>query len=168
MASQITGLSILFISQLMQTNCKKTHHLKVSSTDSLKRKSPSDRWIPLARGQLPGKILHASRLLWMVITQVTHVFYLFIHGSDSNLYHYKGIDYSEVIVDTMASQITSLTIVYSTLYSGGDERKHHLTQKMFPFDDVIMKKILAITTISTRRSDVYSLSRMNGKFNSLM
>ena len=32
--------------------------------------------------------------------------------------------YSDVIMDTMASQITSLTIVYSTVYSGADERKH--------------------------------------------
>ena len=61
----------------------------------------------------------------------------------------------------MASQITSLTIVYSTVYSGADQRKHHsseslafvrgihrgpvnsphkwpVTRKMFPFDDVIM------------------------------
>ena len=27
-------------------------------------------------------------------------------------------------MDAMASQITSLTIVYSTLYSGADQRKH--------------------------------------------
>ena len=62
---------------------------------------------------------------------------------------------------TMMSQITSLTIVYSTVYSGADQRKHQssaslafvrgiqrgpvnsphkwpVTRKMFPFDDVIM------------------------------
>ena len=62
---------------------------------------------------------------------------------------------------TMASQITTLTIVYSTVYSGADQRKHQtsvspafvrgihrwheysphkwsVTRKMFPFDDVIM------------------------------
>ena len=61
----------------------------------------------------------------------------------------------------MASQITSLTIVYSTVYSGADQRKHQrsaslalvrgfhrwpgnsphkgpVTRKMFPFDDVII------------------------------
>ena len=61
----------------------------------------------------------------------------------------------------MASQITSLTIVYSTVYSATDQRKHQspaslafvngihqwpvnfphkglVTRKMFPFDDVIM------------------------------
>ena len=31
---------------------------------------------------------------------------------------------SDVIMNTMASQITSLTIVYSTVYSGADQRKH--------------------------------------------
>ena len=62
---------------------------------------------------------------------------------------------------TMASQITSLTIVYSTVYSGADQRKHQssaslafvrgihrgpvnsphkwpVTRKIVPFDDVIM------------------------------
>ena len=32
--------------------------------------------------------------------------------------------YSDIIMDTMASQITSLAIVYSTGYSGADQRKH--------------------------------------------
>ena len=64
-------------------------------------------------------------------------------------------------MDTMASQITSLTIVYLTVYSDADQRKHQssaslafvrgihrwpvisphkwpVTRKMFPFDDVIM------------------------------
>ena len=55
---------------------------------------------------------------------------------------------------TMASQITSLTIVYSTVYSGVDQRKHQsfaslsfvrgihrwpVTRKMFPLDDIIMQ-----------------------------
>ena len=69
--------------------------------------------------------------------------------------------YGDVIMGTMASQITSLTIVYSTVYSGADQRKHQssaslvfargihrgpvnsshkwlVTRKMFPFDDVIV------------------------------
>ena len=32
--------------------------------------------------------------------------------------------YNDVIMSTMTSQITSLTIVYSTVYSGADQRKH--------------------------------------------
>ena len=68
--------------------------------------------------------------------------------------------YNDVIMGAMASQITTLTIVCSTVYSGADERKHQsstslafvlgihrwpmnsplkwpVTRKMFPFNDVI-------------------------------
>ena len=34
------------------------------------------------------------------------------------------IHYNDVTMGSMASQITSLTIVYSTIYSGADHRKH--------------------------------------------
>ena len=73
--------------------------------------------------------------------------------------------YSDIIMGAIASQITSLTIVYSTFYSGADQRKHQssaslafvrgihrwpvtsphkgpVTRKMFSFDDVIMKSSL--------------------------
>ena len=69
--------------------------------------------------------------------------------------------YNDVMISTMASQISSLTIVYWSLYSGGVQRKHQSsaslafvrrihrwpvnsshkepgTRKMFPCDDVIM------------------------------
>ena len=69
--------------------------------------------------------------------------------------------YDDVIMRAMASQITSLTIVYSIVYPGADQSKHQssaslafvwgihrrpvnsphkwpVTRKMFPFDDVIM------------------------------
>ena len=69
--------------------------------------------------------------------------------------------YIDVIMSTMASQITSLMIVYSSIYWGTDQRKHQssaslafvwgihwgpvnsphkwpVTRKMFPLDDVIM------------------------------
>ena len=71
------------------------------------------------------------------------------------------LHYSDVIMGMVASQITSLTIVYSTVYSGADQRKHQssaslafvrgihrgpvnslhkwpVTRKMFPFNDNIM------------------------------
>ena len=41
-----------------------------------------------------------------------------IEVSDGLNYHYNG-----VIMDAMASQITNLTIIYSTIYSGADQRK---------------------------------------------
>ena len=46
----------------------------------------------------------------------------FVHTEDAGenqLYHYR-----DVMMDTMASQITSLTIVFSTVYAGADQRKH--------------------------------------------
>ena len=69
---------------------------------------------------------------------------------------------NDIIMGAIASQITSLTIVYSIIYSDADQRKHQssaslafvrgihrgpvnslhkwpVTRKMFPFDDVIMK-----------------------------
>ena len=36
-----------------------------------------------------------------------------------------GVHYCDVIMFAMASQITSLAIIYSTVYSGADQRKHH-------------------------------------------
>ena len=36
---------------------------------------------------------------------------------------YGSFHYIDVIMTTMASQITSLTVVYSTVYSGADQRK---------------------------------------------
>ena len=73
--------------------------------------------------------------------------------------------YNNVIMSAMASQITSLTIVCSTVYSGADQKKHQsspslafvrgihrwpvisqhtgpVTRKMFPFDDLIMCVLL--------------------------
>ena len=49
-------------------------------------------------------------------------------GIDEQSQPIRGVDefihYGDVIMDTVASQITSLTIVYSTVYSGADQRKH--------------------------------------------
>ena len=71
------------------------------------------------------------------------------------------IHYGDVIMSTLASQITGVSMVCSTVCSGADQRKHEssaslafvggihrwpvnaphkepVTRKMFPFDDVIM------------------------------
>ena len=48
-----------------------------------------------------------------------------LHGYSLSQLSFNNIyNYSDVILDTMASQITSLTIVYSTVYSSADQRKH--------------------------------------------
>ena len=48
---------------------------------------------------------------------------IFCCGVIINEWH-KALHYSDVIVGAMASQVTSVNIVYSTVYSGADERKH--------------------------------------------
>ena len=73
--------------------------------------------------------------------------------------HHNG-----VIMGAMAYQITSLTIIYSIVFSGADQRKHQssaslafvrgihqwpvnssqrgpVTRKMFPFDDAIILRV---------------------------
>ena len=73
----------------------------------------------------------------------------------------KPLSHSNDVIMSAIAQITSLTTVYSTVYSGADQRKHQssaslavvrgihrwpmnsphkgpVTRKMFPFDDVIM------------------------------
>ena len=50
---------------------------------------------------------------------VCGVFILMITPSNRNIFHYD-----DVIMGAIASQITSLTIVYSTVYSDADQRKH--------------------------------------------
>ena len=51
-------------------------------------------------------------------------------GLESNTYHWSPVvfnrldHYTDVIMTTMASQIISLTVVYSTLYSDADQRNH--------------------------------------------
>ena len=79
---------------------------------------------------------------------------------------FQPLLYSDVITSATASQITCVSIVYSTVCSGADQIKHHssaslafvrgihrrpvnsphkgpVTRKMFPFDDVIMACLVA-------------------------
>ena len=85
---------------------------------------------------------------------------------------FRQCHYNDVITTAMASQITNRTIVYTSVYSGADQRKlqssaslafvwgiHRrpvnsphkwsVTRKMFPFDDVIMEGniVLAFETL---------------------
>ena len=86
-------------------------------------------------------------------------------------YWVHDMHYDDVIMGAIASQITSLTIVYSTVYSGADQSKNQspaslafvwgihrgpvnsphkwpVTRKMFPFDDVIMAWNIVQTSIT--------------------
>ena len=97
-------------------------------------------------------VLLISWWLWMD-QYIWQVIYFWIRRVHSH--------YGDVIMGAITSQITSLTIVYSTVYSDADQRKHQssaslafvwgihrwpvnsphkgpVTRKMFPFDDVIV------------------------------
>ena len=77
---------------------------------------------------------------------------------------YRIIHYSDVIMSTMATQITSVSTVYSSVCSGADQWKYQsfvslafvsgihrwpvdsphkgsVTRRMFPFDDVILHQV---------------------------
>ena len=83
--------------------------------------------------------------------------YIFATSVDES----SDMHYIDVIMSAMVSQITSVMIVYSTVYSGTNQRKHQssaslafvqgiqrwpvnslhkgsITWKIFPFDDIIM------------------------------
>ena len=83
-----------------------------------------------------------------------------IHGITLT-YGFRILHYNGIMMSAMASQITNLTTVYPSVYSGTDQRKHQssaslafvwginrwpvnsphkgpVMRKIFPFDDVIM------------------------------
>ena len=94
--------------------------------------------------------------------------------------------YDDVIMTTIASQTTSLTVVYSIVYSGVDQRKHQssaslafvrgihrrpvnsphkgpVTRKIFPFDDVIMPQTNEATLKDMDKSTVTKLQQNSAK-----
>ena len=87
--------------------------------------------------------------------------------------------YSDVIMTAMVSQITGVSIVYSTVWSGADQRKRQssaslafmrgihrwpvnsphkrpVTRKMFPFNDVIMAPVDVIADNGTSPRSMFS------------
>ena len=95
-------------------------------------------------------------LLWCTLWYIVPFAVLWYGSVQVDFTHY-----GDVIMDAIASQITSLTIDYSIVYSDADQRKHHnspslafgrgirrrpvhsphkwpVTRKKCPFDDVIM------------------------------
>ena len=102
-------------------------------------------------------VLCVARSSAAMVLTMWHTCIPAFHENPTNMpSHYNG-----VIMSAMASQITSLNVVYSTVYSGEDQRRHQssaslafvrgihrwpvnsphqgpVTRKMFPLDDVIM------------------------------
>ena len=120
----------------------------------------------------PSVILHVATRCYGIIGNQNITFNISVNavaadGLALSRCHLKTyiVHYGDVIIGAMASQITSLTIVYSTVYSHADQRKHQssaslafvwgihrgpvnsphkwpVTRKMFPFDDVIIKDLI--------------------------
>ena len=71
------------------------------------------------------------------------------------------IHYNAVMMRAMASQITSLTIVYSTVYSRADRwpvnspQEGPVTRKMFPFNDATM----CLNSLKGRDAPIFFLLR---------
>ena len=68
--------------------------------------------------------------------------------------------YGDVILSAMASQITSLTNVCSTVYSGADQRKHQ-TKAIRPLPPTVMSDIFDVLMrpILTYGSDVWGYNK---------
>ena len=117
-------------------------------------------WVTEVNGTLPGKTQQYVNLEYLIP-------WLLISWRHKEQRHHRpskshiltGIYYNGVIMGAIASQITSLTIVYSPDYTDEDQRKHQssaslafvrgihrgpvysphkwpVMRKMFPFDDV--------------------------------
>ena len=120
-----------------------THKSRQRIDSGQKRSSTVLHWVPL------HLVLGYTYHIWMLLLLQLYVWQSYEH-------------YNDVIMSAMASQITSLTIVCSTVYSGADQRKHQssaslafvrgihrwpvnsphkgpVTRKMFPLDGVIMR-----------------------------
>ena len=102
--------------------------------------------------------IHRNKVCNILIANTSPIY----NTSDIGHREFQLRHYSGVIIGTMASQITSLTTVYSTVYSGADQRKYQSSASMafvrgihrspvnsphkrpvkrnfFAFDDVIME-----------------------------
>ena len=133
---------------------------------------------------IPMLLLHDVRtpIVWQPQCQE-------INSGESGYNTWVHEHYNDVIMSEMASQITSLTIVYSTVYSGLDQRKyqssaslasvrgihrspvnslHKVTRKMFPFDDVIMNVLkLTISPQQNKQNKTVKQKRCNSIANAL-
>ena len=109
-----------------------------------------------------GSNLYVSKFeaqSWNVLRFLLPLLRSYLHKKYSMLH--TSLHYNDVIMSAMASQITSLAIVYPTIYTGADKKKTSklrvtglsagnspvtgkfpaqwpATLKIFPFDDVIM------------------------------
>ena len=159
-----------------------SHHMVLLGRTELKQYKGKKSWLQRKYQAVPrpSSILHGRlgasllalkyRVCPINTARVSFGFVLFLSWFIHELLFYSGIHYNDVIMSTMASQITSLTIVYPSVYSGANLRKHQssaslafvrgnhrgpvnsphkgpVTRKMFPFHDVIMFFMVASVSL---------------------
>ena len=119
--------------------------------------------------------------LWFMFNETAFLLWPKLYIGMRYLYNFLTCydHYDDVIMGEIASQINSLTIVYSAVYSGADQSKHQssaslafvwgihrgpvnsphkwtVTRKMFPFDDSYhvagVRKLTAIRGIKTMKT----------------
>ena len=76
------------------------------------------------------------------------------HDNMDRLYHYN-----DVIMSAMASQITSVSIVCSTVGSGADQRKYQSSAKMFLFMTSSLANFNRLTKARVKQEDHYRLDK---------
>ena len=112
-------------------------------------------------GDLSSRDAHVDGLVQERRNSIAKALELRLPCTNPSIWCYCHCHYNDVIMSAMASQITSLTFVYSAVYSGADQRKYQssaslafvrgihrwpvnspykgpVTRKIIPFDDVIM------------------------------
>ena len=121
-----------------------------------------------------------SQITSLTIVYSKHDSCKYGHCNISPAIQISFLQYNDVIMSTMAFQITGIWIVYSIVYSDVDQRKHQssaplafvrgiqwdrwsprtngqLRGKMFPFDDVIMSH--TVTPIASRPNSPTTVPR---------
>ena len=144
------------LNRLFRGRSKKTSKLRVTGLCAGNSPEPvnSPHKGPVTRKMFPFDDVSWIRLLLPCV-------FVSVGGGGLFLPGLSQLHYNDVIMSAMASQITGISIVCSTVGSDADQRKHlssaaltfvrkiHLwpvtfpqkrtvTRKMFPFDDVIM------------------------------
>ena len=144
-ASQITILNIVYSTVYSDADQRRKHQSSASLA-FVDFKAPEELRNPLSK-----TVLSKCSFIWRTCQHLKLRVKL-----------KRNLHYNDVIMGAIASQITILNIVYSTVYSDADQRRKHqssasqafvrgihrspvnsphkgpVTRKMFPFDDVIM------------------------------
>ena len=129
MASQITSLTTVY-----PTVYSGADQRKHQSYASLAFVRGIHRWPVNSpnKGPVTRKMMTSLRITYLPhVIESSGPCSALCYGTTHGMHHHgtidilvKGTHYNDAIMSAMASQITSLTTVYPTVYSGADQRKH--------------------------------------------